>query len=1024
MRYLETINPGTGALTPRAHLTTDAPRLDLNGVWRFRLSATADVDDTFAGAGYDDSGWDEIGLPAHWPLARRDGSWGLPAYTNVRYPIPVDPPHVPTDNPTGDHRRVFDLPDGWPGGDAVLRFDGIDSCGRIWLNDTELGITYGSRLPSEFAVGHLLRPTGNVLAVRVHQWSAGTYVEDQDMWWLPGIFRDVTLLARPAGGLPDVAVHADYDHLTGLGTLRVDTGGVAAVVTCAELGLSVGAGDAVTVPVGPWTAETPRLYRIEVATAAERAVLDVGFRTVVVEDGVLKVNGRRVLFRGVNRHEFDPDRGRVVDEALMRADLVLMKQHNINAVRTSHYPPHPDFLRLCDELGMWVVDECDLETHGFEENGWRRNPTAEPQWRDALVDRARRMVARDRNHPSIVLWSLGNEAGVGENLGHMADAARALDPSRPIHYEGDRSCRYTDVYSRMYADHAEVELIGQRAEPPLEDPELDARRRAMPFILCEYAHAMGNGPGGLAEYQRLFETYERCQGGFVWEWLDHGIRSWTADGREFYAYGGDFGEELHDGNFVCDGLVFPDRSPSPGLVEYKKVIEPVRITAGAAGDVVIENRYDFVELAGLVLRWAYAVDGVEQAAGELACPALAAGQRATLPLPALDLAPAAVDESDLGRAPEGWWTVSAVLAGDAAWANAGHEIAWGQWLASTSLDTAATADPAAHPETGSTGRPEADSTGRPEVGSVTRPAGQTGVSVQAGSPSARQLGEGDPVSGRAEQRVEAEVASGAGFSAPDAALFDERGQVVRIGGIGIVAPRVDLWRAPTDNDAPVLAPQWRRAGLHRVHQRVIDMVRSDETVTVRTRVAPAAIDAGLLATYRWSACGDVLRLDLELVPDGQWAVPLPRLGLRFALPGRYDQVEWYGRGPGEAYPDTRLAARMGRWRASVDQLQTPYVRPQENGARVDVRWAELRDASGRGVRIEAEPQFGLTVRRWTSEQLDAAAHTTDLVPSEHVWVNIDLAQYGIGSRSCGPDTLPQYELHPRPASLTVLLRPL
>ncbi|GHJ49073.1 hypothetical protein Cs7R123_64150 [Catellatospora sp. TT07R-123] len=1013
MRYLETISPGTGALPPRAHHPSDAPRLNLDGTWRFRLSPTADLDDTFAADGHDDSDWDLIDLPAHWPLARRDGTWGHPAYTNVRYPIPVDPPHVPTDNPTGDHRRTFDLPADWPSGDAVLRFDGIDSCGRIWLNGTELGTVFGSRLPSEYAVGHLLRPTGNALAVRVHQWSPGTYVEDQDMWWLPGIFRSVTLLARPEGGLPDVAVHADYDHRTGLGTLCVDTGAVMAAVTCAELGVAVASGESVSVPVSPWTAETPRLYRIEVASATERAVLDVGFRTVAIEDGVLKVNGRRVLFRGVNRHEFDPDRGRVVDEALMRADLLLMKQHNINAVRTSHYPPHPDFLRLCDELGMWVVDECDLETHGFEENGWRRNPTAEPAWREALVDRARRMVARDRNHPSIVLWSLGNEAGVGENLGHMADAVRALDPGRPLHYEGDRSCRYTDVYSRMYADHAEVALIGQRAEPPLDDPELDARRRAMPFILCEYAHAMGNGPGGLTEYQQLFELYDRCQGGFVWEWIDHGIRSRTPDGREFYAYGGDFGEELHDGNFVCDGLVFPDRTPSPGLLEYKKVIEPIRITATPDGAALIENRYDHTDLSGLALRWSYTVDGLSLATGELPCSPLAPGQRAAVALPAPDHAPVA-GTSDLGRVPEGWWTVSAVLAEDTPWAPAGHEIAWGQWPA---------AEPSPVPVFG-------------------RVAGQSGESRAPIAPIARQLGGGGGgvggpaasgvVGGTAVSVAPSGAAAGSGgygagpggFGAPEAGVFDERGQVVRVGGIEIVPPRVDLWRAPTDNDVPLLAPQWRRAGLHRVHQRVIDVVRDGEAVTVRTRVAPAAIDAGLLATYRWSACGDVLRLQLELVPDGVWAVALPRLGLRFALPGGFDQVEWFGRGPGEAYPDTRQAARVGRYRASVDQMQTPYVRPQENGARADVRWAELRDAGGRGLRLEAEPAFGLTVRRWTSEHLDAAAHTTDLVPGDHVWVNVDLAQHGIGSRSCGPATLPRYELHPAPMSLTVLLRPL
>ncbi|MEV4416717.1 glycoside hydrolase family 2 TIM barrel-domain containing protein [Catellatospora sp. NPDC049609] len=984
MRYLISTT-GHGALAPRAHLDTDAARLSLDGTWRFRLSPVADLPKDFAETGYDDSGWDEIAVPSHWPLARRDGAWGNPIYTNVRYPIPVDPPHVPTDNPTGDHRLLFDLPEGWPGGDAVIRFDGIDSRGRIWLNGTELGVTSGSRLPSEFAAGHLLRPGGNVLAVRVHQWSAGTYVEDQDMWWLPGIFRNVTLLARPAGGLGDVRVEAGYDHRTGLGTLRVSAG-AGAVLTCAELGLDGVPADGVfELAVSPWTAETPRLYRLEVATAAERAVVAVGFRTVAVEDGQLKVNGRAILFRGVNRHEFDPDHGRVVGEELMRADLVLMKQHNINAVRTSHYPPHPRFLELCDELGFWVIDECDLETHGFQENGWRRNPTGDPAWRDALVERAERMVARDRNHPSVIMWSLGNEAGVGENLGHMAAAIRALDASRPLHYEGDPSCRYTDVYSRMYASHEEVELIGRGEEAPLDDPELDARRRVMPFIQCEYGHAMGNGPGGLWEYQQLFERYERLQGGFIWEWIDHGIRSRTADGREFFAYGGDFGEELHDGNFVCDGLVFPDRTPSPGLLEYKMVIEPVRIGDDGSGGFTIENRYDFAELTGLVLRWSYEVDGVEQAGGELPCPALAAGKSETVALPALDLPP---------LPGEAWWTVRAVLAANTAWAAAGHEVAWGQWQAVGSA-----------------------ASGMADGVFAMRAPGVNGTGVAAFVIDNRSPA-GVPA-------VSDDVHGGGGgrFVAPRAARFDERGRLVEFAGIGLVALRLDLWRAPTDNDAHALAAKWRWAGLHRVHERVVSVERDERALTVRTRVAPAAVDAGLHVTYRWSEAGEALRLELSVTPDGVWNVPLPRLGLRLGLPAGYDRVEWFGRGPGEAYADTRLAARVGRYAGTVDGMQTPYVFPQENGARLDVRWATLTEASGAGVRIETDPVFQLTVRRWTSEQLDAARHPTGLVAGDHVWLNVDLAQHGIGSNSCGPGVLPQHELHAGDFTFAVLLTP-
>ncbi|NGO73901.1 glycoside hydrolase family 2 TIM barrel-domain containing protein, partial [Streptomyces boncukensis] len=405
-------------------------------------------------------------------------------------------------------------------GETVLRFDGVESCARVWLNGRELGTFQGSRLPHEFAVGRLLRPTGNVLAVRVHQWSAGSYLEDQDMWWLPGIFRDVTLLHRPPGSVADFTVHASYNPNTGTGTLRVDSepGGR---VTVPELGIDIAAGapgNSVTTAVEPWSAERPRLYDGELACAGERIPLRIGFRTVAVEDGVLKVNGKRILFRGVNRHEFHPETGRTLDADTMRRDVELMKQHNINAVRTSHCPPHPAFLDLCDELGLWVIDEGDLETHGFCEVGWRGNPVDDDRWTPALLDRARRMVERDKNHPSVVIWSLGNECGSGRGLSAMAAWIRERDPSRPVHYENDPGYPDSDLHSRMYAPHAEVAEIG-RAEGP-----------AKPFILCEYAHAMGNGPGGLTEYQRLFETYERCQGGFVWEWIDHGLARRTADG--------------------------------------------------------------------------------------------------------------------------------------------------------------------------------------------------------------------------------------------------------------------------------------------------------------------------------------------------------------------------------------------------------------------------------------------------------------------------------------------------------------
>ncbi|MFJ3892289.1 glycoside hydrolase family 2 TIM barrel-domain containing protein [Streptomyces sp. NPDC090083] len=936
---LEDVSPGSGALPPRArYASSDAMSLSLNGSWRLRVSATADAeDDSFAAEGYDAGDWAEVTVPGHWVLQGH----GSPSYTNHLYPFPVDPPRVPTENPTGDHLRTFDLPSEWPSdGGAVLRLDGVESCARIWLNGTDIGEFKGSRLPHEFAVGHLLKPAGNVLAVRVHQWSAGSYLEDQDQWWLPGIFRDVTLLHRPPGSALDFFVHASYDHVGGAGTLRVDSD-VDGRVTVPALDIDVATGESVTVPVRPWSAELPALYDGLLTTEGERVPLRIGFRTVELSDGLIRVNGRAILFKGVNRHEWHPEKGRALDPETMREDVLLMKRHNINAVRTSHYPPHPDFLDLCDEYGLWVIDECDLETHGFTEQAWRDNPVDDDRWTPALLDRAARMVERDKNHPSIVMWSLGNEAGTGRGLTAMAEWIRARDSSRLVHYEGDIDCRDTDVYSRMYAGHTEVERIGQGLDGGTE------RRRRLPFILCEYAHAMGNGPGGLADYQRLFESYDRLQGGFVWEWIDHGIK----DERFGFAYGGDFGEELHDGNFVCDGLVFPDRTPSPGLVEYKKVIEPVRITGdGADGTVRVTNTYDFADLSALAFTWAHHVDGETVGSGTLAVPALGPGESADVTLPE---PPARSDGA------ESHWTVRASLAADTAWGPAGHVVGWGQFPATAR----------------------------------TVPA----LSAHAG-----------PVAGERRTTL-------------GPAAFDARtGELRSIGAVDVTGLRLDIWRAPTDNDEGAswqtdtrYGPLWRTLGLHRMRHRLDGVEVSEDALTVRTRVAPAGREIGLATVYRWTSDGTRLRLTVSVAPEGDWTFPLPRLGIRFGLDAGADRVRWFGGGPGEGYPDTKSASLLARWESTVDALQTPYLRPQENGARPDVRWAELG-----GLRVDGDPEFWFTARRWTTEHLDAAAHRTDLTPGDTVWVNLDHGQHGIGSQSCGPGPLPRYFLNARPTEFS------
>jgi len=974
----ESVSPPVGVVAPRYRPPTGsstARAFSLDGDWRFRYFETVHT-----GVERSDSGddWSTIGVPGHWQLAGAPSAWpyGVPEYNNRFYPFSIEPPHVPDANPTGEYRTMLRLPADWPiDGRTLLRFEGVDSWFEVAVGGEVVAVSHGSRLPTEIDVTDLLVNGEALLSVRVTKWSAMSYIEDQDQWWLSGIFRSVTLEHRPVDGIDDVRITAEYDHTTGLGRFRVDaaTSDDSARATIPELGLDLALGEEALVAVEPWSAELPRLYNLTVSSAGETVALAIGFRTIAVDNAVLLVNGNPVKFRGVNRHEFDQLRGRAVTPEQMVADVLLMKRHNINAVRTSHYPPHPHFLDLCDRYGLYVIDENDLETHGFEEGGWVGNPVNDPDWTDVLVDRVTRMVRRDAHHASIVMWSLGNEAGGGINVPRMVAAIRALDESRLVHYEGDWSSEDVDVYSRMYATTEHVELIGQGNEPPLERAVADAHRRTLPFIQCEYAHAMGNGPGGLADYDEIFDRYPRLAGGFIWEWNDHGLLRHDANGTPFAAYGGDFGERFHDGTFIADGLVLPDRTASPSLREVAAIFAPIRIDTHPDG-LLVRNRYAHRDSSHVTFEWRMHRGDQTIASGVLDI-ALAPGESQVVSPPS-DL-----PIVDSGRAPV-WFTVSAVQytahALETEWMLEPFTLSQGQLLLVP-----------------------ADSLER----HVSAPARTDGGGYQVGHARFDSRGTLLELHGRAvaELRVDA-------WRAP---TDNDR--------------RSGMWLGPTDQGV------WLDSGLDLLVERKKSVELTDDgTLVVEARTAGPHTRNGFATRYEWRETNDGgVDLVVSISPEGRWGQSIARLGILLALEeARASEVDvaWLGLGPDESYTDSRRAAIGGAWQHSVAELQTNYTHPQENGARRGVTEASLAFADGSTLRIDAgDVTVGatsvhgleLSLRPWSDLQLENAAHPHELSPDGLLWMHLDAAQHGLGSAACGPGVLANAQLHAVPARMNI-----
>ena len=963
--------------------------VSLNGEWRFHWSPTVDARPRrFFEPGYDDRDWRTLPVPSCWQLHGYD----YPIYVNFMRSDEkcpwgkVDPPNIPPDrNPVGSYRRVFRVPANWQGREMLLHFDGVESAFQVWLNGSFIGMAKDSRSPAEFNLTPRLQAGDNLLAVEVYRYSDASYLEDQDKWRLSGIFRDVYLQALGPVHVRDFTLRAGLDdrYHDGTVSLEVDVANCGSAASPGETCVASLIGDhnetiwtsaarADSVPAGesrritltgrvaqpiPWSPENPHLYTFLLQLqGADGRILEVipwatGFRRVEIRQAQLLVNGHAIRLKGVNRHEMDPDSGYTVSRESMLRDIVLMKQHNINAVRTSHYPNMPEWYDLCDAYGLFVVDEANIESHGVGYDP-RRTLARKPEWQAAHLDRVQSLVERDKNHPAIIVWSLGNEAGDGPAFESAYAWVRQRDPSRPVQYERARLQAHTDIYCPMYSEPGRL-------------AEYAARQPDRPMILCEYAHAMGNSVGGLTEYWDLIWNSPHLQGAFVWDWVDQALRGRDAQGRTFWAYGGDYGPPgaPSDGNFNCNGLVRPDRTPGPPLLEVKHVYQPVHVAAVdlARGRMLIRNRHDFLDLAHLKGTYELIADGAVIAHGGFPLPRLAPGQEkaVTIPIPSL--------KARAGQ--ECFLNVHFALAAAAAWAGQGHRVASDQFaLAAPPAPTKANPAPSGPP-------------------------------LRLAETDADYVVSGPEFS----LRIDRHNGSLSSFAHRDRELLARP-----------LAP--NFWRAQTDNDNASVdlmlkeLGQWRTAG----PERVVTSTSATQPTPglIRIIVRGTMIDGHVDWTQTYQVRGSgAVEVGMKIITETDLP-EIPRVGLQLGIAGRLDTMTWIGRGPHENYVDRRAAAMVGRYSGKVTELVTDYVRPQENGNRTDVRWVAFTDSEGRGLLATAGTSL-LSVSAWpyTQEDLEQSRHTHELLRRDFLTVNLDHRQRGLGGiNSWGAKPLPQYTI--------------
>ena len=947
----------------------------LNGTWKFQyFNSIYDIQDSFFEKNYDTENFDEIQVPSVWQMAGYDTH----QYTNIRYPFPFDPPYVPQDIPCGAYVHTFEYSRDEKAPKSFLNFEGVDSCFYVWINGSYIGYSQVSHMTSEFDVTDVLQDGTNTVAVLVMKWCDGSYLEDQDKFRMSGIFRDVYILKRPKQAISDYHIKTRIEDMLAKVEIKMKfysplnvkisiedrNGAVVALGSIAE------EGTAVLEISSPelWNTENPYLYKLILETENEVIVDHIALRKIEIKDQVIYLNGQKIKFRGVNRHDSDPVTGFTINPEQITTDLTLMKQHNFNAIRSSHYPNAPFFYEMCDKYGFMVIDEADIEAHGpfmiyrkedtdynrFKR--WNEKIADDPVWEEAIVDRVKLMVERDKNRFCIVMWSMGNESAYGCNFEKALEWTKNFDPDRITQYESARYRNYDetydysnlDVYSRMYPALSEIQ-------------EYLDKDGSKPFLLVEYCHSMGNGPGDFEDYFQMIQDNDKMCGGFVWEWCDHAIAHGTAEnGKTIYAYGGDHGEEIHDGNFCMDGLVYPDRTVHTGLLEYKNVYRPARVISynKESGELVLHNYMDFDDLKDYVkISYELTQDGLVISKGIL---------------PEFSVAPHGEGKTNLKiNVPENgkcYLKLIYHLKKELPLLDEDHILGFDE-IEVSKEDT------------------------KCKLAEKWIPKTVVDTELQVNENDTQIHIKGREFAYTIDKRT---------------ALFTE----MKFAGREYLNHPMELniWRAPTDNDMYIKS-EWKKAHYDKAYTRAYttEVVQGKHGVKITSHASVVAetVQKILDVTITWKieAAGKI-DADIAVTKDDEFP-DLPRFGVRMFLDKKLSAVRYFGMGPQESYCDKHQAASHGLYRADVGDLHEDYIRPQENGSHYDCEYVELNN-SRYGIVASAEKAFSFNASYYTQEELEKKTHNYELIESDSVVFCVDYALNGIGSNSCGPVVLEQY----------------